>query len=153
MSTNNSMPRIVPPVYVLVGIVLMVVLNSFAPIARWLHAPWRYIGIVVIAMGFFLALVSLNLFRRSGTPPRPGMKATALVTAGPFRRTRNPMYLGLITILVGVAILVGSFSPLIVIPIVVWIIHSQFVRREEKWMEEWFGEAYLEYKKRTPRWL
>ena len=63
------------------------------------------------------------------------------------------MYLGFITMLAGVAILLGSISPFIVIPIVFWILQTQFVLREEKWMENWFGEPYLEYKKKTPRWL
>jgi protein-S-isoprenylcysteine O-methyltransferase Ste14 len=55
--------------------------------------------------------------------------------------------------LIGTSILLGTFSPLIVIPIIFLILHTQFVLREEKWMEEWFGESYLEYKKKTPRWL
>jgi protein-S-isoprenylcysteine O-methyltransferase Ste14 len=63
------------------------------------------------------------------------------------------MYLGLITMLIGTSILLGTFSPLIVIPIIFLILHTQFVLREEKWMAEWFGEPYLEYKKKTPRWL
>jgi protein-S-isoprenylcysteine O-methyltransferase Ste14 len=59
------------------------------------------------------------------------------------------MYLGLITILVGVAILLGSYSPLIIIPLLIWILHTQFILQEEKWMESWFGESYLEYKKNS----
>ena len=92
-------------------------------------------------------------FRKLGTNPRPGAQATLIVTKGPFKYTRNPMYLGLITMLIGTSILLGTFSPLIVIPIIFLILHTQFVLREEKWMAEWFGEPYLEYKKKTPRWL
>lgn len=150
---NNSIPRIVPPVYFLMGIVVMIILNSFAPIYHWLQFPGRYFGIVLMVLGFILSLGSGTLFRRLGTPPRPGVRATVLVTKGAFRFTRNPMYLGLITMLVGVAILLGSLSPIIVIPFFIWIIHSQFIRREEKWMESWFGDSYLEYKRKTPRWL
>ncbi|HET9825419.1 MAG TPA: isoprenylcysteine carboxylmethyltransferase family protein [Chitinophagaceae bacterium] len=91
--------------------------------------------------------------RRLGTPLRPGVRATVLVTRGAFKYTRNPMYLGLLTMLVGVATLLDSLSPIIVIPIFIWILYSQFIRREEKWMESWFGDSYLEYKRKTPRWL
>jgi outer membrane protein TolC len=70
-----------------------------------------------------------------------------------LKYTRNPMYLGLITMLTGTSVLLGTFSPLIVIPIIFLILHTQFVLREEKWMAEWFGEPYLVYKKKTPRWL
>jgi protein-S-isoprenylcysteine O-methyltransferase Ste14 len=63
------------------------------------------------------------------------------------------MYLGLVIMLFGLAILLGSISPLLVIPIMIWILHVKFILREEKWMESWFGESYMEYKKKTRRWL
>jgi protein-S-isoprenylcysteine O-methyltransferase Ste14 len=63
------------------------------------------------------------------------------------------MYLGLISMLTGISILLGTLSSLFVIPIIFLILNTQFVLREEKWMENWFGESYLEYKSKTPRWL
>ncbi len=150
---NTSIPRIPPPIYFLTALILMILLNSFMPIGHWLHYPWRYLGIIIIVFGFSLSLGSGIFFRKLGTNPRPGSRANVLVTKGAFRYTRNPMYLGLITMLIGISILLGSFSPPIVIPIFFFIIHSQFVLREEKWMEEWFGESYQDYKSKTPRWL
>jgi protein-S-isoprenylcysteine O-methyltransferase Ste14 len=150
---NPSIPRIRPPVYFLTAIVVMILLHSFFPITHWLASPWNYLGIVFIVLGGILTIRSVVLFRRVGTQTHPGVKATALVHEGPFRFTRNPMYLGLIIILVGVAILLGSVSPLLVIPLMIWILHVKFILREEKWMENWFGEPYLDYKKKTRRWL
>ncbi len=150
---ESNTPAIVPPIYFIVSIAAMILLNSFAAIGRWLYAPWRYFGILVILMGFMLTLANLKLFLKLGTPPRPGLRAKKLVTDGAFRFSRNPMYLGFITMLAGVAILLGSFSPLFVIPVFALILHSGFVLREEKWMEKWFGDSYLEYKKKTPRWI
>ena len=91
---NTSIPRIPPPVFFLAGIVVMVLLNSYFPIGRWLHYPWRYLGIIFLVLGFSLGLGSGLYFRRLGTNPRPGAKATLIVTTGPFKYTRNPMYLG-----------------------------------------------------------
>jgi len=150
---NTSIPRIPPPVFFLAGIVVMVLLNSYFPIGRWLHYPWRYFGIIFLVLGFSLGLGSGLYFRRLGTNPRPGAKATLIVTTGPFKYTRNPMYLGLTTMLIGTAILLGTFSPVLVIPIFFILVQTQFVLREEKLMEQWFGQPYLEYKKKTPRWL
>jgi protein-S-isoprenylcysteine O-methyltransferase Ste14 len=150
---NNAIPGIRPPVYFLMAVVVMILLNSFFPLAHWLEFPWKYFGIVLIILGFILSAGSFILFRRLGTQSHPGVKATVLVTKGPFRYTRNPMYLGLVAMLFGLAILLGSISPLIVIPIMIWILHVKFILREEKWMESWFGESYLEYKKKTRRWL
>jgi protein-S-isoprenylcysteine O-methyltransferase Ste14 len=150
---DKSTPHIVPPVYFLAAVIMMILLHLFAPIGYWLLSPWKYLGIVIIVLGFVLSLGSGNLFRRLGTPPRPGVRATVLVTTGAYRYTRNPMYLGLVTMLFGLAILLGSFTPPVVIPFVVWILHSKFIGREEKWMESWFGESYLAYKSKTSRWL
>ena len=150
---NTSIPRIPPPIYFLIGLIAMILLSSFVPIGRWLHFPWRYIGIIIIVLGFYLFLGSGMFFQKLGTNPRPGTRATLIVTKGAFKYTRNPMYLGLITMLIGTSILLGTLSPLIIIPIIFLILHTQFVLREEKWMAEWFGEPYLEYKKKTPRWL
>ena len=150
---NTSIPRIPPPGFFLAGIIIMILLNSYAPIERWLDYPWRYLGIVLIVPGFCLGLGCGIFFRKLGTNPKPGAKATLIVTKGPIRFSRNPMYLSLNIMLIGVAILLGTFSPLIVIPLFFFFVHTQFVLREEKLMEEWFGEPYLEYKRKTPRWL
>ena len=150
---NTNIPRIIPPVYFVVAIIIMILLNAFAPVNHWLNFSWRYSGILFLAAGFALTIGNGYLFRRLGTPPRPGIKANLLVTSGAFRYTRNPMYLGFLTMLTGTAIVLGSVSPFIVIPFVFWILHTQFVLKEEKWMESWFGESYLQYKKKTPRWL
>lgn len=150
---NTSIPRIPPPVFMLLTVLLMILLSNYAPIARWLNYPWRYFGIVLIILGFGLGLGSGLFFRKLGTNPKPGAKATLVVTKGPFKYTRNPMYISLMIIVTGVSILLGTISPLFLIPILFIILHTQFVLREERLMEKWFGEAYLEYKNKTPRWL
>src|SRR5439155_12747847 len=102
---SNSIPRITPPVYSLAAIIVMVLLNSFTPFGHWLQYPWRYLGIIFIVLGLILSVRSKTLFQRSDTPVHPGVKATVLVTRGAFRYTRNPMYLGIVVILIGVAVL------------------------------------------------
>lgn len=150
---STSIPKAPPPVFFLVAIILMILLNANVPIGHWLYYPWRYLGIILIIAGFSLSAGSVYFFRKLGTNPRPGAKAALVVTTGPFRFTRNPMYIGLTTILIGVAILFGSFSPLFIIPVFFLLVRNLFVLKEEKLMEEWFGEPYLEYKRKTPRWL
>ncbi len=150
---NTSIPRFPPPAFMVLTVLCMVLISNYAPIGHWLNYPGRYLGIIIIILGFTLSLGSGLFFRKLGTNPKPGAKASVIVTKGAFKYTRNPMYLGLMTIVTGVAILLGTFSPLFLIPILFIILHTQFVLREEKLMEEWFGEPYLEYKKRTPRWI
>ncbi|MBO9592551.1 MAG: isoprenylcysteine carboxylmethyltransferase family protein [Niabella sp.] len=150
---DTSIPRIPPPLYFLLSLMAMLLLHTYRPIACWLHAPWKYLGIIVLVAGFALSAGSALLFRKSGTRLRPGAQATFMVIRGPFRYTRNPMYCGLIIMLTGLAILLGTVSPLFIIPVCFIILHTQFVLKEEKWMEQWFGEAYLTYKRKTPRWF
>lgn len=150
---NTTVPRVPPPAFCLASIIIMILLDRFIPLGVWLDYPWRYLGIILIVAGFCLGLGCGLFFRKLGTNPRPGAQATLVVTKGPFRFTRNPMYLSLNIILIGVAILFGTFSPLIIIPVFFLFIHYQFVLKEEKLMEEWLGEDYLKYKRKTPRWL
>ena len=84
---------------------------------------------------------------------RPFEPSTALVEDGPFRFSRNPMHLGMVLVLAGAFILLGSLSPLFVLPAFVWLLHTRFVVREEAHMERHFGDCYLDYKRRVRRWL
>jgi len=100
-----------------------------------------------------MAIVAERSFRRAGTPVIPFERSTALVTGGLYRVTRNPMSLGMLLILLGVAVLLGTVSPLCAIPVFLWAIQRNFIAGEERFLEALFGEAYLSYKQRVRRWL
>jgi protein-S-isoprenylcysteine O-methyltransferase Ste14 len=70
-------------------------------------------GIIPVGLGFGLMIWAWSLFRQSGTPIRPAERATALVSSGPFCSSRNPMYLGIVVMLLGIAVCVGSLPMLI----------------------------------------
>ena len=120
---------------------------------RWIFYPWRQFGILFLILGFSLGIGSAFYFRKLGTHLRPGTEANLIVTSGPFKYTRNPMYIGFILALIATAILLGAFSPTLVIPVFIMLIQKQFILMEEKMMERSFGQTYLEYKMRTPRSL
>jgi protein-S-isoprenylcysteine O-methyltransferase Ste14 len=92
-------------------------------------------------------------FGRAKTPPNPGRASTTLVIEGPFRFTRNPMYLGLTLIYVGIAFaansawLLGLTAPLLI------VMHFGVIVREEAYLERKFGDAYLQYRKTVRRWF
>jgi protein-S-isoprenylcysteine O-methyltransferase Ste14 len=144
---------VVPPVYFLVALLLMAFFHHVAPGARLLEAPYRYAGIVLIALALGVIAWSAVLFRRAGTNIRPFLPSTALVVAGPYRFTRNPMYLGMAGILLGAAVYMGSITPFVVIPAFMAIISERFIAPEEAKLEAAFGLAYLDYKARVRRWL
>jgi protein-S-isoprenylcysteine O-methyltransferase Ste14 len=145
--------KILPPVYLLLAFAAMEALHRFAPLGHFIAPPWSYAGVVPLLGGLFISAASARSFRKAGTPVVPFEPSTVLVTGGFFRHTRNPMYLGMVLMLVGVALLLGSWSPLFVIPVFVWIIQSNFIRGEEQFLEGIFGEQYLAYKRKVRRWI
>jgi len=145
--------RILPPIWFLLALALAVALHYLLPIARLLSPPWSYAGAVLVIVGIVMSAAGSSAFRRVGTPVVPFEPSTVLVTDGLYRFTRNPMYLGLVLSLIGVAILLGSLSAWLPVPIFVWILQTQFINGEERFLEEIFGARYLEYQKRVRRWL
>ncbi len=132
---------------------MMAVLNYFAPIRSILHPPVTYSGVIFIVIGLIITIWSAVLFNKAGTAIKPFEDSTQLVTQGMYQLTRNPMYLGMVMILLGIALLFGTLTPFIMIPIFVWLIQTIFIKNEEIVMERTFGNEYREYKERVRRWL
>ena len=84
---------------------------------------------------------------------RPFQPSSALVEAGPFSFSCNPMYLGMLLALAGLWLLLGSVSPLAVVPALFWLLHARFVLPEEAHLERHFGARYHDYRRRVRRWL
>ena len=143
----------VPPVYLLLTLIAMGALHAYIPIARLVSPPYRYGGLALLALGVGIVVSAAGLFSKLGTPLKPFEESTVVVTTGMFRLTRNPMYLGMVVGLLGVAILLGSLASFLPIPVFVAIIHVQFIVHEERFMEELFGAEYLAYKRKVRRWI
>ena len=145
--------RILPPVWFLAAIVLMAALHWLAPLYRWHSEALRSLGGALVVGALALTVAGARLFARRGTAIRPFEESSVLVTSGPYRFTRNPMYVGLIAMLIGLALLLESLSPLAVVPIFATIIATRFIAVEERMLGERFGPAYAEYRARVRRWL
>jgi len=135
------------------SIVAMFVLHPLFPIACLMSGPVRFLGAIPIASGLALNIWGSRLFERRQTTIKPTGKSSQLVIEGAFRRTRNPMYIGMTLILIGVAFAMGTLSPWLVIPIFVGVIQTAFIKMEERKMENEFGAQYVAYKQRVRRWI
>ncbi|HKQ29590.1 MAG TPA: isoprenylcysteine carboxylmethyltransferase family protein [Burkholderiales bacterium] len=144
---------VVPPLYFLVALLVMGFFHAVVPGAYIIQAPYRYGGVVLMALSIGLILWAAALFRRAGTNIRPYLPSTALVVSGPYRYTRNPMYLGMAGILLGVAVFLGSITPFVVIFAFMGLIKERFILPEEAKLEAAFGDDYVQYKDRVRRWL
>ena len=96
---------------------------------------------------------AMLLFRRSATPVNPARPASRLVTDGPYRFTRNPMYVGMALAYAGGAVAAQRLWSLATLPLVLRWVDRAVVPREERHLEETFGVEYEAYRGRVPRWL
>ena len=149
---GQSHPKILPPHVAIGSLIVVITLHYLFPTSL-IPTPYNYFGILFFAAGLLILFWSFGLFRKKDTPILPGHKPTALVIEGPYEFSRNPMYLGVTTALLGIVIYLGDALAFLA-PIVFFAFVSlRFIPREEKLMEKLFGKKYLEYKKRVRRWF
>jgi protein-S-isoprenylcysteine O-methyltransferase Ste14 len=147
--------RIPPPVLALVAAVLMVTLDRTLPLARLLTGEVRWLGAAAAAAAIAINLTAFLQFRRASTtvnPLRPE-KASALVTTGVFAYSRNPMYLGMLLLLGGLALGLGSLSPWLGLPLFFVAVTWLQILPEERALERNFGDDFRRYRNRTGRWF
>ncbi len=144
---------LLPPFVWFATVVSMLALHFTVPAAVWLPQPYNWFGTVLIVAGLGAASWHSRLFRRLGTNIDTFSPPGTLTTEGLFLRTRNPMYLGMLTALVGAASALGSLSPLVG-PVGFFILaHYWYIPFEERAMSLKFSNEYMEYRRTVPRWL
>lgn len=146
-------PPALPLLTILAGLVLeriWPVEVSFAP-----EAPERYwIGAAIAGCAVFgLGLWPVILLRKSGQSENPWKPTTLLIEAGPFRISRNPMYLQMVLVCAGMAIALANVWVLVLTPLCAWLLQVLAILPEERYLEHKFGACYLAYKARVRRWL
>ena len=141
-----------PPHYLLV--------LSLCMLATWFFTetptqtlPLSLVGLFLIGFGFLLAFNSISKFLNAKTGVVPFSESTTLITEGVYKYTRNPMYVGMNSFLLGLLIILNNPLNFIFLVVFFFIVRNMFVIKEEVQMEETFGEEYLTYKGKVRRWL
>ena len=147
-----SEARTLPPTYLFISLASMVLLHFFIPLYQLTPYPWNAAGLIPLATGIALNLSADNAFKKYGTTIKPFEESQVLVTTGAFKFSRNPMYLGMVLILLGVAILLGALSPFIIIPLFTIAMDRMFIVSEENMLEQRFGNSWKQYKAGVRRW-
>lgn len=145
--------RILPPMYLFTSLACMVLLQFFLPVYQLISYPWNAAGIIPLMLGMTLNISADRAFKKIGTTVKPFEVSTTLVTSGVFRYSRNPMYLGMVMILTGVAFLLGALSPFIIIPIFAITMDRVFIVSEENMLDQRFGGKWQQYKENVRRWI
>lgn len=152
-SNRTGLIRLKPPRIALVLLLADVGLHFSFPNQLGWQFGCIFCGLALIALGFIVMLWAWSLFRKQETAICPTAEAAALVEAGPFRITRNPMYLGITVMLLGVAWILGTL-PMLFAPVAFFVLmNAVFVPFEEHRLSEIVGQRYAEYRRRVRRWL
>jgi len=141
-----------PPLLFVSAILLGATLQLLWPIHPWGRLS-RIIGVMLAVAGATSVISAKKGMRRVGTNVHPGEPTTAIVTDGPYRFTRNPIYLGATMVYLGLTLLFNAFWPLPALAPFFVLLHWGVVRREERYLEAKFGKTYLAYKGQVRRWL
>ena len=149
--------RVFPPGVPLVAILAGVGLSALWPIdlglASFAVAGYWIGGAIVAGSVLVFGLWPVLLFRRSGQDENPWKPTPAIIEHGPYRITRNPMYLQMVLVCVGVAVILMDAWILVLTPLCAWVLQRFAIQPEEAYLERKFGETYLAYKRRVRRWI
>jgi len=150
----SDAPRgIKPPVWLLLHLAAQAALHHWLPGPRLLSPPWIDLGLLPGLAGLLLGIWSASLFLRRGTSIVPFTESTLLLDEGPYRFSRNPIYLGMTLVLVSTALFLGTVSPWLPVVSFFLILRQRFVLREEPLLRARFGPAYEAYLGRVRRWI
>ena len=142
-----------PPLIWLVNAVTSVVVHLFLRLPMMKYSLCLVCGMIFIMLAPALALSALRKMKAAGTNVHPSEPALTIVRGGPFRFTRNPMYLALCLLQVALGFFLNDWITLLFVVPLVLIFHYGVVLREERYLKAKFGEPYLQYKREVRRWI
>jgi protein-S-isoprenylcysteine O-methyltransferase Ste14 len=145
-----------PPFIFGIGLVAAWALDRYwhaLPLSGFAGSALKPLGWILLALGVILAGWGMATFRRAKTAINPHRSASQLVTHGPYRFTRNPMYTGLTLAYLGGTALLNSAWPIILLPIVLVVLVRRVISREEAYLRQAFSADYTAYSARVRRWL
>lgn len=150
---DNAGVRIHPPVLMLLHLGLALLLGWLIPLPISATLGTRIVGWVIVAAGFAFAFGALGELIRAHTSPDPHAPTTKVVTWGSYRFSRNPIYVGFTSLVIGIPLGLGNFWGILVMPLMIYLFQRWIIYREEEYLVGKFQQEYLDYKARVRRWL
>jgi protein-S-isoprenylcysteine O-methyltransferase Ste14 len=155
-SEDNANVRVPPPLIFMLPLGLGLWLHHVIPLVQLPPAPGglvRRVGAVVVILAVLLTAWAMVSFRRMRTSVIPVQPASALVMLGPYRFSRNPMYLAMTLLYLGVAVWARALWPLLFLPVILVIMQKAVIGREEAYLTRRFGDEYRRYLAQVRRWI
>ena len=145
--------KILPPRIFQLALLAIAAIHFLLPLWFMYHSPIRFIGIIPIFIGSYLNIYTDQLIKKKHTTIKPFEEPSAFIEYGPFRYSRNPIYLGMVLILVGAGFISGSVLTFLVPIGFAILVFFLYIKPEEQILEARFGETYTNYKKRVNCWI
>lgn len=147
------MKNIYPPAHFYTYLIIAAGFHFLLPVKQVIYMPYIFLGFIPVIAGVILNLWADSLFKKLNTTVKPDQKPSALIDYGPFKFSRNPMYLGMTLMLIGAGILLGSISSFAGAVFFIAAMEVFFIPEEERTMKETFGDEFLKYKSKVRRWI
>jgi len=142
-----------PPLIFAIPLIVGLVANWLSPLPILAGRVGLWMGIALAIAGLGLIVTGIIEFRHANTAVVPFSPTTAIVSSGPFRFTRNPLYFGFVLIYIGVSFAANTLWPLFLLPLAIFVLIGGVIKREERYLERKFGTVYTDYKARVRRWI
>jgi protein-S-isoprenylcysteine O-methyltransferase Ste14 len=155
MNTDNPGVKIPPPLIYAAVFIISVLIQKKLPVddSFFKHPSVHWISILFFMVAIFFSFRSLTQFFRTKNSIIPIKAASSLQTTGIYHKTRNPMYLSLLLIYLGLTCIIGNWWCLILLPLLLLIIQQYVIKREEQYLTRRFGQEYIDYTQSVRRWL
>lgn len=151
--TDHASVKIPPPILLLIHIFAAFLLNWLLPLPFAFPKILEWVGYILILVGLGLPISAVSQFMKAHTTIDPHGSVTDIVTSGPYRFSRNPIYLGFVCLLIGFLFIFRSYWGLILSPVLMVSLFQLVIKHEETYLEKKFGDVYSSYKSRVRRWL
>lgn len=150
---DHASVKIHPPVLLVIHIFIAWLLGRFVVLPIVVSPLFQNIGLGLAGIGFLLGLLSLYAFTKARTTVNPHGSVKTIVSSGVYRLTRNPIYLGMVLMLIGFPLAFGNVWGIPLAPVFIFLMNKLVIEHEEAYLEKKFGEAYTGYRSRVRRWL
>jgi|SRR5687767_1429861 protein-S-isoprenylcysteine O-methyltransferase Ste14 len=150
---DHAAVKIHPPVLLLIHVFAAFILHRLFPLPLAFPKALLWVGYALILAGLGLPFLAVSQLMKAHTTLDPHGSVTEIVSSGPYRFSRNPIYLGFVCLLIGFSFLFRNYWGLILSPLLVVLINILVIKHEEYYLEKKFGDVYTSYKSRVRRWL
>ncbi len=142
-----------PPILYSGTLLVAILLHLILPLRLLPRTPAWVVGLLLVGIAIVIVTSGVRAMARARTEMDVRKPTTAIVVDGAFRYTRNPLYISLTLLYLGIAALINTLWPVLLLPILLIVMQRGVIEREERYLERKFGEEYLRYKARVRRWI